>query len=201
MPRLPWPAEGRWKDFDTQTADGSVRITVWKNVRLTDGSIISLGEDVTEVRRSQKRQQELEQQLRQAQKMEAVGRLAGGVPYDFNNLPAVILGYADRLLDSLPPSHVHYEPVNDICEAATRARNLTRQLLAFRRKQVLSIAVLDVNDVVTGFDKLIRRVIGEDIALTLKLASGIGSLAGQGGCLPVGAGADESRGQRPPCHA
>ena len=166
-------AEDRWEDFDTQTADGSVRNTVWKNVRLTDGSIISIGEDVTEVRRSQKRQQELEQQLRQAQKMEAVGRLAGGVAHDFNNLLAVILGYADLLLDTLPPSHVHYEPVSDIYKAATRARDLTRQLLAFSRKQVLSIAVLDVNKVVTGFNKLIRRVIGEDIALALKLASGL----------------------------
>ena len=133
--------------------------------------VIGIGEDVTEAHRSQKRQQQLEQQLLQAQKMETIGRLAGGVAHDFNNLLAVILGYADLLLETLPPSHVNYEPLTDIYEAATRARDLTRQLLAFGRKQVLSIERIDVNDVVTGFNKLIRRVIGEDIALELKLSS------------------------------
>jgi len=163
-------AEGRWQDFDTRIADGSVRSTVWKYARLTDGSIIGIGEDVTEARQSQKHQQELEEQLRQAQKMEAVGRLAGGVAHDFNNLLAVILGYAELVLETLDSADSHYGPVQDILDAATRARDLTRQLLAFGRKQMLAIEVLDINPVIANFDKLIRRVIGEDIRLDLNLA-------------------------------
>ncbi|MBR9979569.1 MAG: response regulator, partial [Desulfatitalea sp.] len=112
----------------------------------------------------------LEAQLYQAQKMEAVGRVVGGVAHDFNNLLSIIMGYTDVVLDDLDAGHPHREPLDEIRDAALRARNLTRQLLAFSRKQVLEMEVLNLNGLVTGFEKLLRRVIGEDIALVLELA-------------------------------
>ena len=110
-------------------------------------------------------QKKLEAQLFQAQKMEAVGRLAGGVAHDFNNLLSIIIGYGDMLLEDLPPDDPHREAINEIGEAAIRARDLTRQLLAFSRKQMLEVRVVDVNRVIADFEKLLQRTIGEDIAL------------------------------------
>lgn len=111
----------------------------------------------------------LEAQLQQAQKMEAVGRVVGGVAHDFNNLLSIILGYTEVVVDELNADHPHREPLEEIRDAAVRARNLTRQLLAFSRKQVLEMDLVDLNHLVRGFEKLLRRVIGEDIALTLNL--------------------------------
>jgi PAS domain S-box-containing protein len=108
---------------------------------------------------------QLEEQLRQAQKMEAVGRLAGGIAHDFNNLLMVIQGYADLLADRVPTGDPLRRNVEQIQMAAQRATSLTRQLLAFSRKQMLAPKVLNVQTVVSDMEKILRRLIGEDVAL------------------------------------
>ncbi|MFH0729850.1 MAG: response regulator [Pseudomonadota bacterium] len=127
--------------------------------------------DISERKRADKNRQDLESQLHQAQKMESVGRLAGGVAHDFNNLLSIILGYSEIVLTSLGKTHPRYDQLEQVYQAGLRAKDLTRQLLAFSRKQVLEMRAVDVNSVVTGFEKLLRRLIGEDIELILALAS------------------------------
>ena len=112
---------------------------------------------------SERRQ--LEEQFRQAQKMEAVGQLAGGVAHDFNNLLTVILGYSDVLAAKLDPGSLALEELDEIRSAGERAASLTRQLLAFSRQQVLERKVIDVNDLIANIEKMLRRLIGEDIEL------------------------------------
>ena len=108
---------------------------------------------------------QLEQQFFQAQKMESVGRLAGGIAHDFNNLLTVIQSCASLLSSDLPADHPSRADIEEIQKAAARAADLTRQLLAFSRKQVLEPRVLDLNEVVVGAERMLRRIIGEDIEL------------------------------------
>jgi two-component system, cell cycle sensor histidine kinase and response regulator CckA len=131
-------------------------------------------EDVTERR-------VLEQQLQQSQKMEAVGRLAGGIAHDFNNLLMVISGYAEFLLDRLGPEPTLRAPAQEIASAAGRASSLTRQLLAFSRKQMLAPKMLNLNDVVTENLKMLRRMIGEDIDLVMRPAPELGAVRADAG--------------------
>jgi nitrogen-specific signal transduction histidine kinase/ActR/RegA family two-component response regulator len=123
--------------------------------------------DITERR-------QLEEQLRQAQKMESVGRLAGGLAHDFNNLLTVIGGHADLLHRRLQPDDPSGQRIGLIQEAANHAADLTKQLLAFSRKQMLAPKILDLNAVVVEIEPMLRRLIGEDIDLATKPARGLG---------------------------
>jgi two-component system, cell cycle sensor histidine kinase and response regulator CckA len=146
---------------DNLTKDGRTISCEWYNTPLVDESgqvlgVASLVQDVTE-------RVALEERLRQSQKMEAVGRLAGGVAHDFNNLLTVIMGYSQILTDGLPAVSRLKDATAQIRSAADRAAGITRQLLAFSRKQVLSPRIIDLNDVMLNLDSMLRRLIGEDI--------------------------------------
>jgi nitrogen-specific signal transduction histidine kinase/ActR/RegA family two-component response regulator len=130
-----------------------------------------LTQQIVERERAESIQANLEAQLRQAQKMEAIGRLAGGIAHDFNNLLVVISGYSDLLLTSLDAGDpVSKEDVEQILHAGERAATLTRQLLAFSRKQVLQPQILNLNSVMTNIETMLQRLIGEDIRLDILLA-------------------------------
>lgn len=119
---------------------------------------------------------QLEEQLAHSQKMEAVGRLAGGVAHDFNNLLTIISGYNRMLLDQLSDSGPLRSYSEEVLKAADRAAALTNQLLAFSRRQMLRPRVVDANSLVQGDEKMLRRLIGEDIDLVLQLTPGVGIL-------------------------
>jgi PAS domain S-box-containing protein len=125
---------------------------------------IAIKEDITE-------RLQLEAQYRQSQKMEAIGQLAGGVAHDFNNLLTVIMGNTDLLLSDTSANDPKRGPLTDVRTAAERAAGLTRQLLAFSRKQILEPKLVDVHEVVSGIEKMLRRLIGEDVELATDLAA------------------------------
>jgi len=129
------------------------------------GQLRGLTVDLTELKRADEALRQSEDQLRQAQKMDAVGKLAGGIAHDFNNLLMVIRGDGDLILRRLPFAHPLRKNAEGIREAADQAATLTRQLLAFSRKQVLAPRVLDLNSIVSGMQTMIQRLIGETINL------------------------------------
>ena len=138
------------------------------NERRVAGAVVGFF-DTTEKR-------SLEAQLRQSSKMEAVGQLAGGVAHDFNNLLTVIMSYSSLLLDRLDPSDPTHEDMQEIAGAADRAAGLTRQLLAFSRQQVMQPRVININDVIVDLEKMLRRVIGEDVELLTSLDPAIAAI-------------------------
>jgi two-component system cell cycle sensor histidine kinase/response regulator CckA len=140
-----------------------------KNTQGVITHFLAIKEDLS-VRKS------LEEQLRQSQKMEAIGRLAGGVAHDFNNLLTAILGYSELMETKLKANDPLYSNVREIRHAGERAATLVRQLLAFSRKQVLQPKVLNLNQVVGELDKMLRRLIGEDIDLVTRLDPQVGQI-------------------------
>ncbi|HDR15267.1 MAG TPA: PAS domain S-box protein [Desulfobacteraceae bacterium] len=148
--------------------DGSIKWGELNAVLINwDGKPATLNfmNDITERRRSEQEQEKLQAQLAQAQKMESVGRLAGGVAHDFNNMLAVILGYAEMAMEHLDPVQPVYSGLEEIRKASQRSADLVKQLLAFARKQAIVPKVLNLNDTVEGMLKMIRRLIGENIQL------------------------------------
>ncbi|MFW5639958.1 MAG: response regulator [Thermodesulfobacteriota bacterium] len=121
--------------------------------------------DITERKKSEAEREKLQEELLQSQKMESIGRLAGGVAHDFNNMLGVIIGHSELALEQIPLNDAVQEDLQEILSAARRSADLTRQLLAFARKQTISPIVLDLNETVEGMLKMLRRLIGEDIHL------------------------------------
>ena len=153
----------RRKDGTTLPVLIEDRVIPDKKGRIT--GIRSMIEDITERRRAEEALRKSEEQLRQWQRVEAIGRLAGGVAHDFNNLLMTIKGCSELLLGELDSGDSRREEVEEIRKAAERATALTRQLLAFGRRQVLQPQVLDLNEVVANMDRMLQRLIGEDIHL------------------------------------
>jgi len=145
---------------DPQLDDLPTRFALALNVLLDDLSFRANASKVSETRLAQS-----QEQLRQAQKMEAVGRLAGGVAHDFNNVLSVIIGYGDLLLQDLRPADPMRAEVEEIRKAGQRAAGLTRQLLMFSRQQVVEPRVIDLHEVLTSMDKMLQRILGEDVEL------------------------------------
>jgi two-component system cell cycle sensor histidine kinase/response regulator CckA len=131
--------------------------------------LVIVNRDITERKQAEELLRQKEEQLRQAGKMEAIGRLSGGIAHDFNNLLSVIIGYAEILSAGSSDSAKLRDNAEQIKKAGQRAASLTRQLLAFSRQQVLQPRVIDLNGVVTDMGKMLRRLIGEDIDLTMAL--------------------------------
>lgn len=175
-------AGGKWSGVvQNRRKDGrlyweSATISPIRDAAGTVTHFVEIAQDVTE-------QRLLEAQYRQAQKMEAVGRLAGGVAHDFNNLLSVITSCTELVLEDIGASDPRREDLEEVRKAAVQAASLTRQLLAFSRQQVLQPRVLDLNEVVGGAEKMLRRLIGEDVALTTVLGPELGAVKADQGQL------------------
>ncbi len=155
-----------------RTAKGKLReAEVWAESIEVDGQrcVLTITRDVTEM-------MQLEAQLRQAQKMEAVGRLAGGIAHDFNNILSIIIGYSDLSLGLIAPENPVNQYVSETKKAAKRAALLTKQLLAFSRKQVVFPRTLDLNEVVRNATEMFLRLVGEDIAVEFHPTAPLGSV-------------------------
>jgi PAS domain S-box-containing protein len=157
-------------DNEIFNKDGTVRIFQTNAALMRDhtGKPIGfrvLARDITELKKAEEEKAMLEERLFQAQKMESVGRLAGGVAHDFNNMLTVILGYAELIRARLPQGDPLLTDMQEIEKAAGRSRDLTRQLLAFSRKEIIAPRTVDLNDMIAGTQKTLLRLIGEDIDL------------------------------------
>jgi PAS domain S-box-containing protein len=161
-------------EFRILRPDGTIRWIRRRASPVKDASgqvvrVVGIAEDITELKRT-------EEQLLQAQKMEAVGRLAGGVAHDFNNVLTAILGYTEMLIDEVGAQSTLREDLEEIRTATGRAAALTRQLLAFSRQQILQPVVLNSNDLIMGLEKMLRRLIGEDVNLRTATAADLGNV-------------------------
>jgi signal transduction histidine kinase/CheY-like chemotaxis protein len=157
-------ATGRWYEC----RDCAIQWTDGREVRL------EIATDVTARKQAELEKERLESQLFQAQKLESIGQLAGGVAHDFNNMLGVILGYTDLVIDLVESGDPMHDALEEIRKAAERSADLTRQLLGFARKQTIVPRVLDLNATVEGMMKMLRRLIGEQVELTWNAGEGIG---------------------------
>ncbi|HEX6368309.1 MAG TPA: PAS domain S-box protein [Longimicrobium sp.] len=171
------PGRPRTAELRMRHRDGSWRVLETVGTSLIDdpavAGIVVNSRDVTERREAEAALRRSEQQLLQVQKMEAIGRLAGGVAHDFNNLLTAIRGNAELLLADLPRDSQAREDVEEIRRASDRAAALTRQLLAFSRRQVLQPRLLDLNQSVREMERMLGRLLGDDVELVTRLGSGI----------------------------
>lgn len=165
---------GQSYDLEAQilTARGEPRwVRVIGNaVRDSRGAVYQIHgsvQDITPEKAAEQKHSHLEEQFRQAQKMETVGNLAGGIAHDFNNLLSVILGFANLAKEGLPPNHSRFADLSEVEKAGQRASELTSQLLAFSRKQMLSPRVLDLNPLLADLKRMLARLLGENVQLTL----------------------------------
>ena len=155
-------------EFQHRLANGSIRdVAVYSSIITIKGKELlhSIIHDVTQHRQVEKERQKLQAQLNQAQKMESVGLLAGGVAHDFNNMLSIIIGYSSILLKQTDLSVKTHKDITQIYNAAMRSAEVTRQLLAFARKQTINPVVLDLNTTLANMLKMIKRLIGEEITL------------------------------------
>jgi PAS domain S-box-containing protein len=153
---------------------GEVSVSLIKDSKGQPIGFRGIARDITDRKRAEKEMAELQEQLRQSQKMEAIGRLGGGIAHDFNNLLTIIKGYSQLSLLDLKESDPLWGNIQEIQKATQRAADLTRQLLAFSRRQILDLKVLDLNALLKDLDKMLRRIIGEDIELVTLLARDLG---------------------------
>ena len=174
-------------EYRMVAADGR---TVWLrdnlSVVLESGDVAKLRGlmvDITERKQAEEALRHSEEQLRQSQKMEAIGRLAGGIAHDFNNLLTAITGYGDFLVKRLGDAHPLRREATEICKAAQRAADLTGQMLAFSRQQVLQPKVIDLNAVVADMEAMLRRMIPEDVELRTALGPSLGAVKADPGQL------------------
>lgn len=172
--------DGRWDGEIAYTRrDGKQIIVESRQILRRDAAGAPIG--ILEINRDISDRKRLEEQFRQAQKLEGIGRLAGGLAHDFNNLLTVISGYSQMILDEIAVQHPLRESMEQISKAAARATGLTRQLLIFSRSQVTEPRNIVLNDVVQDFEKMLRRLIGEDINLVLSLDPGAGTIRADAG--------------------
>jgi two-component system, cell cycle sensor histidine kinase and response regulator CckA len=171
---LNWASEYRFQKADGSYATVFDRGYVAKDEQGKPVRMIGTMLDLTERRSSEKALRESEEKLQQAQKMESIGRLAGGIAHDFNNLLTAILGYSEITLLHIAEGDPLRANLEEIKRAGNRAANLTRQLLAFSRKQVLQPQIMDFNSIIFELDKMLRRLIGEDIELVTHLQEPLG---------------------------
>jgi PAS domain S-box-containing protein len=167
------------EEYRVQRKDGTFcywtdRGTAFWDEKGNPFKMIGACEDITERKRAEEENTVLQEQLRQSQKMEAVGRLGGGIAHDFNNLLTIIKGYSQLSLLDLKESDPLWGNIQEIQKATQRATDLTRQLLAFSRRQILDLKVLDLNILLRELDKMLRRIIGEDIELVTLLSGDLG---------------------------
>ncbi|HZZ81324.1 MAG TPA: response regulator [Gemmataceae bacterium] len=168
--------EKRYIHKDGHGLWGLVNISLIRDAKGNPVRYVGQVQDITDRKAAAEALQVAETQLRQAQKMEAFGQLAGGIAHDFNNLLTIITGYSELLLSGVVPEDKTPEFVREIRKAGNRAAALTRQLLAFSRKQMLQPVELDLNAVVTDTEKMLRRLIGEDIDLAAALSPDLGKV-------------------------
>jgi PAS domain S-box-containing protein len=166
--------EKRPRTFAITCKGGTEKIINFIPVQLETGENLIACEDITELKRAEEEKAVLQEQLRQSQKVEAVGCLAGGIAHDFNNLLTVIKGYSQLSSIELKEGDPLRGNIDEIQNATDRAASLTRQLLAFSRRQVMEMKILDLNTLLRDLEKMLRRVIGEDIEMVIQLAEDLG---------------------------